>query len=345
MEKYKNKGLSGLENLGNTCFMNSCLQVISHTYVLNELLDDEDFLIKINKGKKESVLLLEWNKLRKLLWSKNCIIRPNGWLLSVQKIAHHTNRELFTGYSQNDLPEFLLFIFDCFHNSVCRKVETTIKGKIYNKKDKVAKDCYKMISNIYKKEFSEFNQMFYGIHVSQIKDYHSEEILKQVPEPYFMLDIPIPMNNKEPTLYDCLNEYCKWEELIDDNQWLNEKLNKKQDVKKRIIFWNLPSILIITLKRFANFKKKDHRLITYPLENLDCSSYVEGYNQESYIYDLYGICNHSGGLMGGHYTAYVKNANNKWYHYNDSQVIEVKNKDKMISPYSYCLFYQKKKQV
>ena len=43
------------------------------------------------------------------------------------------------------------------------------------------------------------------------------------------------------------------------------------------------------------------------------SKYVTGYNPHTYHYELYGICNHMGGTFGGHYTAYIKNANNILY--------------------------------
>ena len=39
-----------------------------------------------------------------------------------------------------------------------------------------------------------------------------------------------------------------------------------------------------------------------------------------YVYDLYGICNHGGNTWGGHYATYVKNADNNWYHFNDTHV-------------------------
>jgi ubiquitin C-terminal hydrolase len=66
-----------------------------------------------------------------------------------------------------------------------------------------------------------------------------------------------------------------------------------------------------------------------------------GYKKEDYIYELYGVCNHSGGLLGGHYTAYVKNSNAKWYHFNDTIVNEIEE-TQIISPKAYCLFYRKK---
>ena len=74
--------------------------------------------------------------------------------------------------------------------------------------------------------------------------------------------------------------------------------------------------------------------------NIDLRKYVVGYDKESYKYDLFGVCNHSGGCLGGHYTAFVKNANNKWYHFNDTSVSEV-NKNNIITNKGYCYFYKK----
>ena len=44
--------------------------------------------------------------------------------------------------------------------------------------------------------------------------------------------------------------------------------------------------------------------------------------------------------MGGHYTSYVKNANGKWYHFNDTNIVEI-SQDKLITNKGYCYFYKK----
>jgi ubiquitin C-terminal hydrolase len=117
---------------------------------------------------------------------------------------------------------------------------------------------------------------------------------------------------------------------------------EKENIKKKISFWSFPTILVIDLKRFKSAHLKNQTLITFPLEDLNLSNYVLGYKKETYVYDLFGICNHSGGLLGGHYTSYIKNANNKWYHFNDTSVAEVGLIESIISQKAYCLFYRKK---
>ena len=91
--------------------------------------------------------------------------------------------------------------------------------------------------------------------------------------------------------------------------------------------------------------KKKQNLVTFPLENLNLTNYVVGYIKYSYIYDLYGVCNHSGNVLGGHYTGYVKNASGKWYEFNDTRVTLITNPNVVISPRAYCLFYRKKSVV
>lgn len=336
-DKYKDKGLTGLANLGNTCFMNTTLQCLSHTYSFNDFLQHGTYKQKIKK-KPESLVLMEWDKLRDMVWSENCIISPGGFLTSVQKVAKIKEKHLFTGFAQNDLPEFLTFVIDCFHTAIMREVNMKIKGNILTDKDKVAKKCFDMMKNMYKKEYSEILDIFYGIHVSCVKG-EDDNTLSCNPEPFLMLDLPVP-DKRNVSLINCFDEYTKKEILDDDNQYINDEGIKV--VAKQIEFWKFPDVLIVTLKRFTNSVQKNQCLVDFPLDNLDLSKYVVGYDPHSFKYELYGICNHSGGVMGGHYYAYVKNANNKWYDFNDARVQEIKEAD-LKTPYAYCFFYRKKK--
>ena len=317
--------------------MNTTLQCLSHTYSFNDFLQHGTYKQKIKK-KPESLVLMEWDKLRDMVWSENCIISPGGFLTSVQKVAKIKEKHLFTGFAQNDLPEFLTFVIDCFHTAIMREVNMKIKGNILTDKDKVAKKCFDMMKNMYKKEYSEILDIFYGIHVSCVKG-EDDNTLSCNPEPFLMLDLPVP-DKRNVSLINCFDEYTKKEILDDDNQYVNDEGIKV--VAKQIEFWKFPDVLIVTLKRFTNSVQKNQRLVDFPLDNLDLSKYVVGYDPHSFKYELYGICNHSGGVMGGHYYAYVKNANNKWYEFNDARVQEIKEAD-IKTPYAYCFFYRKKK--
>ena len=341
-DKYKDLGLTGLANVGNTCYLNACMQILSHTYELNEFLNNKAYKKNINK-KADSVLLLEWDNLRKLMWSSNCTIAPNGFINAVKRVSMMKQIDLYVGDVQNDIQEFLLFIIECFHTALARDVHMEISGKVLNKTDNLAKECFQMMKTMYSKEYSEMLKIFYGIHVSEITSRENGESLSLRPEPFSVLSLPIPSDNRSPSLYDCLDLYCVKEELCGENAWMNDKTNKKEDVNKGIIFWSLPNILIIDLKRWSETGGKIDKLVHAPLDNADFSKHVYGYHKESNTYDLYGVCNHSGGSFGGHYTAFVKNANGKWYEFNDTMINEVEE-TRVVTARSYCFFYRKKHQ-
>lgn len=341
LEKYKNKGISGLNNLGNTCFLNSTMQVLSHTYELNDFLDNKSYVKKLN-NKYDSALLLEWDKLRELLWQENCVIQPFKFVSTVQKLAHIKGQTLFTGFDQNDSSEFLIFVMDCFHNALSREVDMKIEGVVKDEKDRIAVKCYETIKRMYEKDYSEIWKIFYGIHVSVLEDIETKEVISMTPEPFFIINLPIPSDNKYPSLTDCFDLYVTGEILDGENCVTNEKTGEKIVVRKNIMFWNLPDILVIDIKRFNSMNKKNQIMVNFPLEDLNLSKYIIGYNKDKYVYDLYGVCNHSGSVMGGHYTSFVKNANGKWYHYNDTIVSEVRLTQQIISPKAYCFFYRKR---
>ena len=127
-----------------------------------------------------------------------------------------------------------------------------INGKVEDDTDKLAVVCYNMLKDIYKKEYSEIMKMFYGIYVSEIKSLETNKQESLTPQTYFILDLPIFVNNEKQivasNLYGCFDLFTHPEFLEGDNAWFNERTGKKENIQKRMIFWNFPSVFNYYIK-------------------------------------------------------------------------------------------------
>lgn len=342
MENFTSNKKCGLANLGNTCFINSVLQILLRIPEINNLLNDKSYRNRINNN-INSLLLIEWDSLREdMLKENNNIISPNRFLAVIQHIAKIKNIDIFTGYSQNDVQEFLLFVIDCFHLALKKSIKITISGVSQSEQDELAIKCYTKIQQMYENDYSEIFDIFHGIHVSQIFN-ENGNLISNNPETFYSIDLPLPLlnDNKNPSLEECFELYTSQELLDGENMYFDESSNQKIVAKKNILFWSLPKILIIDIKRFNSRVMKLQQLLNFPLDGLNLSKYVIGYNPNQYIYDLIGVCNHSGGVSGGHYTSFVRD-NNCWYLCNDTQITNVSDEQQIITPKAYCLFYKKR---
>jgi len=321
------------------------MQVLNHTHELIHFIESNDYSKHLKPDQPENVLIHEFKQLHQIMWLQNGVVSPNRFVSQVQRVAMKKDRQLFTGWAQNDLPEFLLFIVESIHNSISRQMSMRICGHVANPIDKLATECYAMLKSTYNSEYSEIMDMFYGIYVSELSSMDGLAVHSRKPESFFILDLEVKSQQGQlfSHLHECLDSFTSAEIMQGDNAWFNESTGCKEDVRKRIVFWNFPAVLVITLKRFHGddgSRKLQHE-VSFPLTQLDLSSYVVGYHPSRYVYDLFGVCNHGGNTLGGHYTAYVLTANGYWVHFNDTSVEPIPL-SKIVSPKAYCLFYRKR---
>lgn len=132
----------------------------------------------------------------------------------------------------------------------------------------------------------------------------------------------------ECSVQSCLNNFTAIELMTGNNkvgcEACTERINGKDgksvntNATKQFLISSPPAVLILHLKRFqmgARFMfRKLTRHVTFPFL-LDiapfCGTKVKRLpnvdrTQKKLLYSLYGIVEHSGGMHGGHYVAYVK---------------------------------------
>uniref|UniRef100_A0AAX7TUN2 ubiquitinyl hydrolase 1 n=1 Tax=Astatotilapia calliptera TaxID=8154 RepID=A0AAX7TUN2_ASTCA len=180
------------------------------------------------------------------------------------------------------------------------------------------------------------------------------------------------------TLDECFKLYTKEEQLAPDDAWKCPHCKQLQQGMVKMSLWTLPDILILHLKRFRQVGERRNKLSTlvrFPLTGLDMAPHVVKRSQSmknlnmgpsppswkqhsgqphqaadmmlphEFLYDLYAVCNHHGGMHGGHYTAYCRNSvDGQWYSYDDSSVDLVQDEE-VCTRGAYILFYQRRNTI
>lgn len=100
---HKGSGFTGFTNLGNTCYINSTLFILSHIDIINSYI--------INKNIDNS-LLNEWKEIYKLFWDKNCIISPNKFINANRNLFKIKNKDEFLDNEQCDSIEYFLYFIE-----------------------------------------------------------------------------------------------------------------------------------------------------------------------------------------------------------------------------------------
>jgi len=356
--------LYGILNVGNTCFLNTFIQIFHQIDELQSIYTDT-FPKFAHSTLPETEFIHEWVELYNFIVAQTNsgggkeeqpnlppppppIIRPAKFIHSLHTFSSKKNNDQFSNFCQNDFTEFMMLFIQAFHTSICRKQTFLFRGE---QKSKLDQDCLKYLKGEFEREYSEITDLFFNVQVTFLHSIENPSIeLSHNPEMCFPIDLPIPEHrpheNVPITIYDCLNEYIKGDYLIGDNAWWNDKTGRKENAVKSTLFWKLSNILIFALKRVSpcGSRKRDE-LVDFPLTDLNMSPYLCAGKDGGNTYRLFAVCFHYGSFTGGHYNTCMLDATtNEWIGIDDDNITRPVDIEKFKS-HAYCLFYRKNEIV
>lgn len=326
----------GIENIGNSCYLNSVVQALFSLPCITDTLDDsfvrqaKQKIAQLEAAAHKPRLLVE-----KIEWLKKLIrlhevtievygrLNSNADMLTVMKEYRATLFEMdssgLRGQALGGMQD-ALGVAGCVMEAAGFEVATkiTLRGLFNN-------SVYESTPN---------------------------------PEPTQIFSLPVIQHNDDPAtvehpidLKSRLDYFMNTPVVSakDEDHWKpvegNPAIKIANWTEERKITDNIPPVISIQLKRFDNQLKKVSRRITFPQDDvLDMTPYIERgllhSENQKVLYRLKAIVIHVGpNLRGGHYYAEAKR-NNQWFRFNDDKVTKLAS-DQISRESAYLAFFER----
>ena len=368
---------AGLQNLGNTCYMNSTLQCLAHIAPLSAFFASDSWaeqLVTPTSARQKLVTSLARSYarlLRDLAGAPGRCVSP----MELRRLAGSALSEegMFSGSAQNDAHELLRFFLDALREALNR-----IRGRaVYRelKEDPRAPDA--VLAERYWRSYEERDSSVVGdIFRGQLRSvmtcgscgYTSRSF-----EPFEELMLQIGCGAQASgggarfglgaaaaaaaeagalRIEELLEAFVQPERLVGQESWRCERCAAPREATKQISVYKAPLVLILVLKRFAFSRlrrcKVDTPVSVAPRDaaaGLLLAPFMSdsAEDRRGAVYDLVGVVNHSGGTGGGHYTADCR-VGRSWMSFNDAHSHPTGDVGRASAPRRepYVLFYQRR---
>jgi ubiquitin C-terminal hydrolase len=291
-----------------------------------------------NYDEDEYELSKSYLKLIEKLWETN---RESQYDPYNFKNVVNSYDKSFNKSNSDKIKDFIDFILEQLHREL--KIEKINKKKLKqndSNKEIIYKNFLDHIEN------SIISEEFFGIVENSYKclecnnnlDYYNYEILKYIIFNLEEIKSIINSNNNDSNnnkikINDCFNTLYNNNIFIRENNYFCYSCNKLTRCKYYSKLLNLPNTLIIILNRNINkinpIEFDFHNEIK--IDNFLVSSFLiqknyENNENQNISYELYGVvtCINQNEPTEQHFVAFCKcSINNKWYKYDDIEVIEI----------------------